>query len=296
MDYSKLEEKIYNEGERLIPGVTHDIMELIRHRSSYVFFKKVIELDIKSGDVSIPIRIVDLGCGVGHGCYTLSEIPNSQILGIDISPESLKYGDAHYAKSNITYQVTDIREFVIQGHEFDYVISRHAFEHIDDGLQLALSTIYRNRVMFEVPFNEPEGNPHHVLMSIREEDFSSFPEAELFFQDLGGIIYNIQKKPLKPNGIICIHGRAKLPKITGNKIVFPLKAWEPDEFESRQLFRYYKATYDEHQQLKDEHQQLKQTRAVILARKLEEYPLLKKLISMGYDVLAKPYTRLKRRE
>lgn len=34
---SPLEAVIYNEGERLIPYVTHDHDELVRHRSSYVF-------------------------------------------------------------------------------------------------------------------------------------------------------------------------------------------------------------------------------------------------------------------
>ena len=86
-----VEEVIFNDGERLIPGVTHDLAEVIRHRSSYLFFQKVIESDLanrKRG--SNPIQIVDLGCGVGYGCRILSGIADVHVLGVDHSPESLR--------------------------------------------------------------------------------------------------------------------------------------------------------------------------------------------------------------
>jgi hypothetical protein len=41
--------------------------------------------------------------------------------------------------------------------------------------------------MFDVPYDEPTGrNPHHVVNDIREESFSAWEDAELFFQDLDG--------------------------------------------------------------------------------------------------------------
>ena len=74
------EQILYNDGERLLPGITHSLEEVIRHQSSYEFFKRVIEEDMRrdsrygTGQVSI----VDLGFGVGHGCKTLSTIPGSR--------------------------------------------------------------------------------------------------------------------------------------------------------------------------------------------------------------------------
>ncbi len=41
-------EEIYNDGERLIPGETYDVLEVMRHKSSYKIFKKIIEADILS--------------------------------------------------------------------------------------------------------------------------------------------------------------------------------------------------------------------------------------------------------
>ena len=225
---SPLEEKIYNSGERLIPGMTHYPEELVRHRSSYVFFRRIIELDLKTMDEKKPVCIIDLGCGVGHGCKTLSKIPNAQIVGIDYSPESIEYARSHYAKKNITYQVADLVEYIPKMPEFDYVVSRNAFEHIPDGLNLALRTRWRFRLMFDVPYDEPPGrNLHHVLFNIREESFSTFPETELFYQDLAGIVYDVAHKPPEPNIIFCVCNRPDLVKIGESDISFPVPPWQP---------------------------------------------------------------------
>jgi len=288
-----LEELIYNNGERLIPGVTHDIFELIRHRSTYVFFRNIIESDLVSGRVRAPVRVVDVGCGVGHGCYTLSEIPETRTLGVDISQEAIEYAKEHYANRNITYQCADLREFASAMPEFDYVVSRHAFEHIPNGIDLALSIKYNTRLMFEVPYDERKGNPHHVLLGIREWSFARFPEAELFFQDLEGTIYDLRGKPAGPNGIICISSCPGAGKVVETKLSFPLPPWQPDR-EYRHLMQQYLDKHREHQDLQKEHQALQQTRAVIFARKLGEHPFLMKLASAGYSFMAKMYLVFRR--
>src|SRR5262245_14152586 len=126
-----LEQVIYNEGERLIPGVTHDLAEVVRHRSSYLFFRGVMKRDWPSvSKPARPVTIVDLGCGVGHGCHALSALPNSQIVGVDSSPESLEYARTHYAAANITYRLANLEEFIPDMPEYDYVVSRGVFEHV----------------------------------------------------------------------------------------------------------------------------------------------------------------------
>lgn len=237
-----LEEKIYNAGERLIPGVTHDVAESVRHRNSYLFFRQVIEIDAASRRGPEPLRIIDLGCGVGHGCETLSKIPNSHITGIDNSPESIKYAKQHYARSNITYQVADLLEYIPQMAEYDYVVSRGVLEHVPNGLQIALSTRWRCRLIIDVPYDEPGGvNPHHVLHRIREESFAKFPQAELFFQDLDGVIYDLGQRPPKPNTILCVCSRMHLPKAAATSIKFPFLAWQPPFYMKLRRLRKYSA-------------------------------------------------------
>jgi SAM-dependent methyltransferase len=231
-----LEEKVYNSGERIIPGITNCLEELVRHRSSYLFFRRIIELDLKTRGEAKPVRIIDLGCGVGHGCETLSKIPNAHIVGVDSSSDSIEYAKGHYAKKNITYQVADLIEYIPKMPEYDYVVSRNVFEHIPDGLEIALRTRWRFRLMFDVPYAEPPGrNPHHVLFNIREESFWTFPERELFYQDLAGVVYDVAHKPPRPNIIFCVSNGSDLVKVGESCITFPVPAWKP------MSTRFYKA-------------------------------------------------------
>lgn len=76
------------------------------------------------------------------------------------------------------------------------------------------------------------------------------------------------------------------------------KDWE--ELVSQIILKYqiinkiYHQLKDEHHQLKAEHHILEHTRAVRLARIIEEYPSLKRLISVFYDSLDKAYSHIKK--
>ena len=201
---SPLEQIIWNEGERLIPGVSHNYMEVRRHYSSYIFFRQAIELDLAMAHVHPPVRIADLGCGVGHGCATLATIRGAHVLGVDVSAESIQYARQHYDRPNITWRKQDLSSFLSGDAEFEYVVSRGVLEHIPDGLKMVQECRWLCRLMFDVPYDEAAGgNPHHVLNDIRESAFDSFEMAELFYQDLGGRMYARQQKPEHVNVIMC---------------------------------------------------------------------------------------------
>jgi SAM-dependent methyltransferase len=229
-----VEEAIYNEGERLIPEVTHDTAELIRHRSSYVFFRKVIENDLRSRR-SDSVTIIDLGCGVGHGCVTLADIPGASVLGVDMSSESIEYARRHYARANVRYEQVDLLSFIPRMPEYDYVVSRNVFEHIAGGLELARSTKWRLRLMIDVPYAEPEGrNPHHLVHNIREDAFAAFAGRELFFQSLEGTIYDARTRPAEVNIIICTSSDPTLPRVS-DLLKFPVRGWEPPFYRFRRF-------------------------------------------------------------
>lgn len=227
---SDLETLIYNNGERLIPNVTHARDELVRHKSSYLFFYRIIKHDLnQKRNSNKMIRIVDLGCGVGHGCHMLSQLPNSEVVGVDISQPTLEYAGIHYSSPNISYQLANLEDYVLSMPEFDYVVSRGAFEHIDNGINLILSSNWTSRLILDVPYNEPQGrNPHHKISNINEESFVDFPKAEIFFQDLGGSVYDINKKPPGANMIICVCSHPDLPRISDTILNFPLATWTED--------------------------------------------------------------------
>lgn len=222
------ERNIYNEGERLIPGLTHDISEVIRHRSSYVFWKRIIELDIslKHNKTQKKVGILDLGCGVGHGCKVLSSIPNTLVTGVDVSEQVIGYARKHYPARNIEYLVADIDMLIESENEYDYIVSRGVIEHIEFGIHKVFKIKSSRRLMFDVPYAEPLGaNKYHVLNNINEDSFLGFPNVELYYQSMDGVSYN--SLPLeKPNMIMCISSHQDLPLIS-NHLSFPFSAWSP---------------------------------------------------------------------
>ena len=221
------ERVIYNEGERLIPGVTHDVLEHIRHQSSYEFFCNVIRQDHRQRPWQ-PIRILDLGFGAGWGCQLLAAIPDARVVGVDISEDCKRYAEKHYSSAKVKLVIDDLWHFVNStSDEFDYVVSRGVLEHVPNGLEILRHARWRQRVMANVPYDEKDdSNPHHVLSGIVESDFDCFDNAELLFEDLQGVIYDRGHKPPRPNMIMCVVSSTELPSV-GSLFDYPIPAWHP---------------------------------------------------------------------
>ncbi|KJV81097.1 methyltransferase domain protein [Rickettsia hoogstraalii str. RCCE3] len=225
-------EEIYNDGERLIPGETHDVLEVIRHKSSYKFFKKIIEADILNSPLMLnqKIKILDIGCGTGHGTFMLSDILGVEITAIDISKESIIYAEQNYRASNIKYIKSDLVSFIKKAEEYDYIVSRHALEHIEDGLNLALNLKCKKRLIVNVPFNEPEGNIYHLVNWITEKDFESYQNKEFLYEGLDGVTNDTHSEKNPPNSIICISSNSDLKPIK-QLFNYPISAWAPEFLE-----------------------------------------------------------------
>ncbi|OIN54163.1 class I SAM-dependent methyltransferase [Pseudomonas costantinii] len=220
---------IYNAGERLVPGETHDRAEIVRHKSSYQLFRDIIESDIRKNPSLIEsgITILDIGCGTGHGTYMLEAVLGAKIVGIDPSIESVQYAKENYGSKNIEYINCDAETYVSQSKSFDYVVSRHALEHVENGLNFALRIECRRRLMVNVPFNESEGNIHHLVHRIKEEHFDGYPNKEFFYEGLDGVTELTRTEDSPPNSIICISSALHLESVR-ELIDFPVAAWKPE--------------------------------------------------------------------
>lgn len=77
-------------------------------------------------------------CGIGTAAFSLALaqtiIPNTQIIGIDLSPEMLKTAQAKLTKAHIQHEVcrSDVRTLPFENSVFDAVISAHMLEHLPD--------------------------------------------------------------------------------------------------------------------------------------------------------------------
>lgn len=218
-------DQIFNDGERLIPGESHDLAETVRHKSSYRFFRAIIEADLAHQGGGA-IAILDLGCGVGHGAYTLAGIPGSEITAVDPSPEAIRYAEQNYNSANLTYVNSDAESFLTRGRQFDYIVSRHALEHVENGLELALKFGCRRRLMVNVPFREPEGNIHHRVHFIEESSFTGYDGAEFFYEDLQGVTETQPDRLEFANSIVAVLTNDDSPPVKA-LLDFPFPAWRP---------------------------------------------------------------------
>ena len=229
-----LEIRVFNEGERLIPGRTHNRAEVVRHRSSYWFFRRVIERDLIDGvGRGRPLKILDLGSGVGHGTCVLAAIPGVEILGLDGCVEAVEYARLHYAAPNVTYRVADAREFLRDMEPVDYLVSRHMLEHVEGGIELALAARWRARLLVNVPYREEDGNPHHHVTGIVRESFPCDEASEFLFEDMDGVTFTRDDVPAI-NSIVCARRREGLPPLRAF-LEFPFPAWRPDPLEDMGL-------------------------------------------------------------
>jgi len=228
---NKLQQIIYNNGERLVPYVSHDESELIRHRSSYSFFHSVITSDLVSHPLdNIHVSVADLGFGSGYGCALLSSLPESSITGVDIGKECEIFARQYYPRSNINYLIEDIAQFIPKAEPFDYVVSRGVLEHVSDGLSLVKHIKFQRRVMIDVPYDEAPGNEHHVLTGIKENAFASLANCEFFYEDLEGRIFDAANKPERSNMIMVVISSPELPKVS-SLFQFPLQPVRDNKLE-----------------------------------------------------------------
>ena len=135
-------------------------------------------------------KVLDVACGTGYGSDFLAQTA-SLVTGGDISHETITYCKAHYyQKSNLRFDMMDIRKLPFVDNSFDLVVSFETLEHIVEGDQF-LKEICRvlaedGALVISTPFGGPCGNPYHVAYYQRESFekylLNYFKEVDLKFQ------------------------------------------------------------------------------------------------------------------
>lgn len=76
-------------------------------------------------------RLLDVGCGVGYGTRLLAEHNNTsvEVLGLDISPETISYARQRYGGPHIEFRAGDAMTFE-DSEGFDGIVALEIIEHL----------------------------------------------------------------------------------------------------------------------------------------------------------------------
>jgi ubiquinone/menaquinone biosynthesis C-methylase UbiE len=122
--------------------------------------------------------ILDIPCGVGWGTSLLKGYKS--MVGIDISPDAIRYANSRYANSKLHFLVGNMGAIPAEDNSFDNVICLEGFEHISREIGGTFLTevkrVLRRNGLFIMTCpilnekGETTGNPYH-LSEYSEEEF-----------------------------------------------------------------------------------------------------------------------------
>jgi ubiquinone/menaquinone biosynthesis C-methylase UbiE len=125
--------------------------------------------------------VLDAACGSGHGSEVLAE-KAGRVVGIDISPQAVKYANQRHAAANVTYLTMDVTSMSFQDSSFDYGVGIETIEHLEDvtGYLSELKRVVRpgGRIVISTPRRKSEkpDTPFHVREYVFEEFLAELGE------------------------------------------------------------------------------------------------------------------------
>ncbi len=177
------ESQLPHDGERMVPDLDREGLIYVEHVVRYRFAAQLVEGK----------RVLDVACGAGYGCATLSNAGAAEVVGVDRAAAAVEYAHRRYGGMGRRFLACNATQMPFAAGSFDVVISFETLEHLgeqarfvdevrrvlgDDGL-FVLST--PNRLRY------PKGNPFHVheLDDVEFEAFlrGRFRHVELLAQD-----------------------------------------------------------------------------------------------------------------
>jgi SAM-dependent methyltransferase len=188
-------------GERVIPGQV-DVDLWNEHLARYAFAARFASRG----------RVVDAGCGTGYGSAELARSAGS-VLGLDSSPEAVRYARDHYAARNLRFLTASCGALPLPDASVELVVALEVIEHLTEwqGFLAEARRVLAPAGQFIVSTPNKEyyaesrrltgPNPYHV----HEFDFaqfcaqlrSLFPHVTVFLQNH---IQGIGIQPLPDSG------------------------------------------------------------------------------------------------
>ena len=180
------------------------INELLKHDEDY--HNAALNF-IKSG-ISHDAKILDYGCGTGNLVRILNEMGYSNVIGVDIDIDTIKMGRS----GNKIENIYTLDEFNLSNNNFDFVVSHHVIEHVEDvySFLMTLSDLVKvNGVLLIVTPNylNPKGYLSYIKSRVTNKELHLKPFNNgnllwLCYMFIKSLIMTISKLVFKNNYIL----------------------------------------------------------------------------------------------
>lgn len=147
--------------ERLDMNNKYSAVETAIHLNRYTFIKKMC-----TGK-----KVLDISCGEGYGSYLISQWGAEQVVGIDISEETINKATKMFSSKNLSYQVSNAEDLKdIEDDRFDLVVSFETLEHLKkpENFLKEIKRVSKKDCIFVIScpndhfyYTEKESNPFH---------------------------------------------------------------------------------------------------------------------------------------
>jgi SAM-dependent methyltransferase len=186
--------------ERMVPDLlSDDAIErsmLALHLQRYEFAARFVRNK----------RVLDLACGAGYGSALLKNAGASEVVGVDLSPECVRYARDRYQRPGIEFLEGDGMTFV-PASACDVIVSLETIEHLPDAngfvVRLARLLAPGGVLVGSVPTTlSTDVNPYHL------HDFTPREFRDLFRSaGLETLDELAQDQPFSPLGLLAFGTR-----------------------------------------------------------------------------------------
>jgi SAM-dependent methyltransferase len=77
--------------------------------------------------------VIDVACGTGYGSKALADAGAKTVVGLDISPDAIRFAESHYRADNVRFAVGDAQRMEdVADASADVVVSFETIEHVPD--------------------------------------------------------------------------------------------------------------------------------------------------------------------
>jgi 2-polyprenyl-3-methyl-5-hydroxy-6-metoxy-1,4-benzoquinol methylase len=138
MDYIRQKEKEYHE-------LCYKEHELFKEGS---WLHKPVSFVLEVIDTIKPLRVLDLGCGVGRHSIPIAEKigGNGQVICVDLLQVALEklreYGKKYGVEKKLICVQEEIDSYIIEANTYDYIVAVSSLEHVRS--EKVLKTILQN--------------------------------------------------------------------------------------------------------------------------------------------------------